>query len=473
MIPVLVQAAVNSAPVLRSSCHDSSARVTHVPWHYYLDKLGHFDGYPLLVVWALGIVRRAAVQDGPGTGCCWSGCSCSACSSRPIRSRRSTTCFRDPGAVDSRSPRAVLRLRARFDRCAIRRHRRHPQRPAGAGLAALAPIAAAVAIGRGLDRAGDRRGPDRTPTSACARRRSGSTHNTPPDAGVMTLSKGSAQYALSFYANRDAYPFGRFRLATVFPGGKVRSPRPVPDGGPPATGSLLAAAPDQEPAGLVPRLLHGRGRRPARGPDRRVGAAEVVPELHRGLRRPAGPHRAPQSRRARVDLQGHEAAFAADDLASPGRGDHVVVKGEGFRFNSRVTVYYHRVRAGHVPDRRERLVVGSFPLSRAACSRKYWLVAVDNAGNVASRTGLSPPSGASASRRPQARRRPATGAGTPGGEVQRRPAPPRRDAEAPKQVPVGSALPVVVHVKNRAAVSSLVAQARRLARRSARGRARG
>ena len=34
----------------------------------------------------------------------------------------------------------------------------------------------------------------------------------------MTLSKGSAQYALSFYAQRDAYPFGRFRLATIVSG---------------------------------------------------------------------------------------------------------------------------------------------------------------------------------------------------------------------------------------------------------------
>ena len=54
--------------------------------------------------------------------------------------------------------------------------------------------------------------------------------NTKPDEGVMTLSKGSAQYAISFYAKRDAYPFGRFRLATVIPGGKTLSPRPAPDG---------------------------------------------------------------------------------------------------------------------------------------------------------------------------------------------------------------------------------------------------
>ena len=85
-------------------------------------------------------------------------------------------------------------------------------------------------------------------------------NNTSKDAGVMTLSKGSAQYAISFYAHRDAYPFGRFRLATIVPGGKVLNPSPV--GGRSALGGLelpLAADPDQEPRGVVPRLLHERG----------------------------------------------------------------------------------------------------------------------------------------------------------------------------------------------------------------------
>ena len=37
----------------------------------------------------------------------------------------------------------------------------------------------------------------------------------------MTLSHGSAQYVMSFYSGIDAFPFGRFRLATVMPGGHV------------------------------------------------------------------------------------------------------------------------------------------------------------------------------------------------------------------------------------------------------------
>jgi putative flippase GtrA len=51
-----------------------------------------------------------------------------------------------------------------------------------------------------------------------------------PDAGVMVLSNGSAQYTFSFYAGLDAYPFGRFRLATVLPGGEILRPGPTPAG---------------------------------------------------------------------------------------------------------------------------------------------------------------------------------------------------------------------------------------------------
>jgi Dolichyl-phosphate-mannose-protein mannosyltransferase len=54
--------------------------------------------------------------------------------------------------------------------------------------------------------------------------------NSPPDAGVMTLSHGSAQYVFSFYGRRDAYPFGRFRLATVLPGGQIVHALPSTEG---------------------------------------------------------------------------------------------------------------------------------------------------------------------------------------------------------------------------------------------------
>jgi hypothetical protein len=45
--------------------------------------------------------------------------------------------------------------------------------------------------------------------------------STPPGAGILTISRGSAQYVFAFYAHRASYPFGRFNLATVLPGGRI------------------------------------------------------------------------------------------------------------------------------------------------------------------------------------------------------------------------------------------------------------
>lgn len=53
--------------------------------------------------------------------------------------------------------------------------------------------------------------------------------NIPPNAGVMTLSQGSAQYVLSLYSNVDAYPYGNFRLHTILPGGGSVPGAPPPD----------------------------------------------------------------------------------------------------------------------------------------------------------------------------------------------------------------------------------------------------
>ena len=53
--------------------------------------------------------------------------------------------------------------------------------------------------------------------------------NAPPGAGAMTISQGSAQYVLSFYAKIDAYPFGNFSLHTVLPGNGLFPGAPPPD----------------------------------------------------------------------------------------------------------------------------------------------------------------------------------------------------------------------------------------------------
>jgi hypothetical protein len=49
-------------------------------------------------------------------------------------------------------------------------------------------------------------------------------------AGTIALSHGSGQYVLPFYGGVDSYPYGRFRIATVVPGGKVVRSTPRPGG---------------------------------------------------------------------------------------------------------------------------------------------------------------------------------------------------------------------------------------------------
>jgi hypothetical protein len=135
------------------------------------------------------------------------------------------------------------------------------------------------------------------------------------------------------------------------------------------------------------------------------------------------------------------------------RGDQVIVKGAGFRFNSRVRIYYHRVPRGWFPTDANGSLSASFRFPFRVNPR-YWLVAIDKAGNVASGTGLTK-SGKVVRSAPL--NKPVRGSG-PGTKA---------DANSKlnvslkvrKQVPVGSELPVVVHVQAGASRSSLVARA--------------
>jgi hypothetical protein len=53
--------------------------------------------------------------------------------------------------------------------------------------------------------------------------------NGSADAGVMTISHGSAQYVFSLYGRMNAYPFGSFSLHTILPGGGSIVGAPPPD----------------------------------------------------------------------------------------------------------------------------------------------------------------------------------------------------------------------------------------------------
>ena len=129
---------------------------------------------------------------------------------------------------------------------------------------------------------------------------------------------------------------------------------------------------------------------------------------------------------------------------------HLRVRGKGFRFNSRVTLYYHQRQAGSVQGRQRTARSRAGSGCRTTSSSRYCLVATDNFGNYASTVGLEP-----TLRNRRARRRIAERVRREEGRDPRtRPAegPPGRgplnvELEMPKQTPVGRPLPVKVHVK--------------------------
>jgi hypothetical protein len=448
LIPVVIQAVVNSHQFFQF-LHDSSARVTNVQWHYYLDKLGHFNGYPLLAVWALGIIialmsrrmgDRLMLMSVLVLGLFFQ--------SYPLKAFN----YLLPAipVLSILGARGLCKLASEFARRPSGIERLVKGNRAAAG--AFAPIAAAVVV----------IAVSIVPTVQATQRDSffglreaakWLEQNTPEDAGVMTLSKGSAQYALSFYAKRDAYPFGRFRLATVFPGPEVRSPRPDPSGSPSRDWV------DYWPPRLIERrnvsyLVYytDEGDDPPEAP---IVESSVQQKFRNFIEAYGGQlvHTVRRNHEGRAWIYRVSELLPQPKVSYLRRGDEVVVKGDGFRFNSRVKIYYHRVPRGSFPTDATGSLSATFPLPFRVNPR-YWLVAIDDAGNVASGTGLTVSGhiGRSSPAKPSP--------GAPSGQGKAAPAGPLNvSLKVAEQVPVGSELPVVVHVQTGASRSTLVARA--------------
>jgi len=275
--------------------------------------------------------------------------------------------------------------------------------------------------------------------------------HTSEDAGVMTLSKGSAQYALSFYSRRDAYPFGRFRLATIVPGGKVLNPSPAEDGGPSADWTrhwppILVR--NREVSYLV--YYTNEGDDPPENP--------LVDSAHQErFRRFIEAYGGKLMHVVYRNHEGRAWIYKVQKLEPRARvrfrtdGKRLRVRGEGFRFKSSVTLYYHGARRGVFETDRNGRFSASIRMPYYVQPR-YFLVATDNFGSYASTVGLQP-----TLRNRRARRRIAQRVQREEGRAPRsRPAegppgrsPLRLELEMPEQTPVGDSLPVKVHVRVR------------------------
>jgi hypothetical protein len=149
--------------------------------------------------------------------------------------------------------------------------------------------------------------------------------------------------------------------------------------------------------------------------------------------------------------------LAQPKLSYARRGNNVVVTGEGFRFNSHVKLYYHRVPRGSFPTDSNGSLSATFPLPNRLHPR-YWLVAIDDSGSVAAGTGLTG-SGAVARSTPT-RAAPGSSPDKRSGTQGPPPVGPLNvGLTVARQVPVGSQLPVIVHVQKGASRSTLVARA--------------
>jgi putative flippase GtrA len=214
-----------------------------------------------------------------------------------------------------------------------------------------------------------------------------------PGAGVMVLSNGSAQYTFSFYAGLDAYPFGRFRLATTLPGGKVLRPTPVLVGRPPADW-VSKWPPRLLQDGTVSYLVFHttEGDDPPENPI--VKSAnhrdfQAMVEAYGGEL----VHREYYNHEARVWVYRVTKRLPAPRLSATwlGRGPAgpgpVRVSGAGFRVDSKVALFFHGQGVG-IRRTDER---GSFS-ARVTLGEnvepRFWLLARDVDGNEASLTTL-------------------------------------------------------------------------------------
>jgi hypothetical protein len=450
MTPVFVQFASDAGRFLQF-LHDSSARVTNVSWHYYLDKLGHFNGYPMLIVWAFGIavaLRRRKWGDRLLLICV--GVLGVFFQFYPLKAFNYLLPAIPPlsilGARGLCRAFAWLASPARRSRGSLNGSAR--TRYLAAPLAASA-VLLALCLPPVLDAAQSDSYYGLREAAKWLKR------NTPRDAGVMTLSKGSAQYALSFYAHRDSYPFGRFRLATVFPGPKVRSPRPDPQGGPSRDWI------DYWP----PRLIQSRrvsylvyytdeGDDPPEAP---IVESEQQTTFRNFIEAYGGEllYTVRRQHEGRAWIYRITKLLDRPRVTFARRGERLVVKGNGFRFNSRVKIYYHRVPRGYFgTDRDGSFEAGiRFPFR---VSPAYWLVAIDDGGSVAAGTGLTRSGKVVQVQAPKPPPPPEPAGGTLPLNVS---GPLNVQLKVPRQVPVGSGLPIVVHVQTGASRSTLVARA--------------
>jgi hypothetical protein len=214
--------------------------------------------------------------------------------------------------------------------------------------------------------------------------------NSPPDAGVMTLSHGSAQYVFSFYGRRDAYPFGRFRLATVLPGGQIVHALPSTEGVTPRDWVALWP-PQLLEKGTVDYLVYYATSTTIDDPEEDPLVNTSTQQKFRELIARYGGelvHTVYVNHEGRVWIYKATRQRNKPVVTHSVSGGVVSVRGLGFTMNTAVKVHYHGRRVATVRADRRGSITLRFPVPERA-QPPYYVVLTDADGNYASFSGLS------------------------------------------------------------------------------------
>ena len=206
LIPAFLQLSQNLQQFL-DLLPQSSRRISYVPWYYYARMLAGYEGPVLPCLWAGGIVLAVATRSRKDLlPLVWIAVVLGFFQLYPLKAFNYMLPLLP--ALTLLGARALVRL---AQASALR---------AAAAAVALAAVGGFAVPSLQAVLVNDTFGGLKEAAQWLS-------ENTPGNAGVMTMSGGSAQYVFSFYGHRDAYPYGRFQLATVLPGGAVVPPTPT------------------------------------------------------------------------------------------------------------------------------------------------------------------------------------------------------------------------------------------------------
>jgi hypothetical protein len=354
-------------------------RASRVPWFYYFEKISDYEGFAIPFIWLAGLlvaVKRRTPAD--RLVILWILVTGTFLQIYPLKGFNYFLPLIPAFAIlaGSATCRAVDYGRSTIRRLGIRPP---PATPALTAALLLVVVGASVPLARAL-----------AVDEYAGLREAGYwlRAHTPRTAGVMTVSNGSAQYAISFYGHRDAFPFGRFRLATVLPGGRILASRVIGDT--PPRDWVEQWPPRLIERGRVSYLVYFTNESDDPPDDPLVRSA--VQKQFRDLIEDYGGrlvYTYYRNHEGRVWVYEITRRLPKAQIGVTVRDKRLRVAGRGFTIGSEIKISYHGVRIGTARTNGAGAFSTSVSLPQTVPVRRpYFLVATDEAGIYGSLTGL-------------------------------------------------------------------------------------